>query len=123
MAKKAITKKAPDRSGKLTAIGLAAAGAVVAGVALASARKAKAGGSTPEAPSVDEPTLDPLDDVDLAPTTRPVGEPLRYTGSGTPDMAINYTPGADGSADRVAGDDSQALGNAEEREALAGVRN
>ena len=58
----------------------------------------------------------------IAVATMPASEPMRYTGTGTPDMAINYTPGIDGSSGRVAGDNDTASGAAEGCEALAGVR-
>lgn len=50
-----------------------------------------------------------------------VHEPMRYTGNGTPDMAVSYTPGLNGSEDRVAGDEENAVGTPEQRDALAGV--
>jgi len=117
MAKSDKKKSKNSNNGTATAIGLLAAGVVAAGAAfMASRRQADAGDELVD-------TFDADDDIDLADAsvaavqTIPVGEPMRYTGSGTPDMAVSYTPGLD-ELDR---DDDTAIGDAEQRNTMSGV--
>jgi hypothetical protein len=102
------------------AIGLLAAGTLAAAAAYAASRK--------QADNDDDwETDDAQPDVEIeesvaAVVTVPVEEPMQYTGTGTPDMAVSYTPGLDDSEDRLAGDESSAIGTAEQRDTMAGVR-
>ena len=72
---------------------------------------------------------DGVDDNDaLTRAARKLGQDREYTGTGTPDMAVNSVPGNDDlPEDRVAGaplgDRDGELGTSEQRDALAGVRN
>lgn len=125
---KTKTKQTSKPSGAAVALGLIAAGAIAAGAAFVASRKQSDAGDD----LVDSGNrFDVDDDIDLddapvdlnrasvaAVQTIPVGEPMRYTGGGTPDMGIAYTPGLDNSA----GDESSSIGSAEQRDTMAGVR-
>lgn len=120
MAKPDKKKNKSASSGTVAAIGLLAAGAVAAGAAfMASRRQQEAGDGLVDAGD----TFDAADDIDLddasvaAVQTIPVAEPMQYTGDGTPDMAVSYTPGL---TDTDTGD-GVAIGTAEQRDTLAGV--
>lgn len=107
-----------NKSGTVAAVGLLAAGVIAAGAAFFASRRQQGTGDG----LVD--TFDADDDIDLhdasvaAVQTIPVGEPMRYTGSGTPDMAVSYTPGLN-ELDR---EDGVAIGTAEQRHTVAGVQ-
>lgn len=142
------SKTADDKGkgglGVAATLGVVAASVAVAGGAVyAASRKAKTLSRDLDLPESDVGDVDADEFAPVASTGAPSGmavgadalmedapsvvpQPMRYTGGGTPDMAISYTPGLDQDDSRVAsapaGDEIGEIGTAEQRDALAGVQ-